>query len=128
MTETTQEPTPDVFKGLPRRIHVGAATFRVVVTHEGDCEYLEGNHGCAVFNDFRIYLSKDVNLQTALNTVQHEVTHCINWVYGVTDDSTEEQFTTQHSNGQIEVWMRNPRLLNWITRSLRAIKKEAARD
>lgn len=118
----------DVYKGLPRRIHVGAYTFRVVIAAAAGHEHLEDADGMTVFDELRIYLRAGPNLQLALNTVMHEVTHAINWVYGVTDDSTEEQFTAQHTNGQLEVWMRNPRLLNWKVKQLRRIKKESSRD
>lgn len=117
----------DPYKGLPRRIHVGHACFRVVIADESN-EFLEDADGCAVFHEFRIYLRENLPLQLAVNVVQHEVTHCINWVYGVTDDSTEEQFTNQHTNGLQEVWLRNPRLLNWQVKQLRRMKKEASRD
>lgn len=118
----------ETYKGLPRRIHVGPTTFRVVICRADDSAYLEDADGCCVFDEFRIYLRDTLPLQRAVNTVIHEVTHAINWVYGVTDDSTEEQFTTQHTNGLLEVWIRNPRLLNWKVKQLRRMKKEASRD
>ncbi|MBT2321271.1 hypothetical protein J7E62_02720 [Variovorax paradoxus] len=118
----------DHYKGLPRRIHVGPTTFRVVVGTAELHPCLTDCCGITVFEEYRIYLHDGMLLQAAVNTVIHEVSHAINWVYGVTDDSTEEQFVTQNSNGLVEVWMRNPRLLNWIVKQLRAMKKEAARD
>lgn len=119
----------DVFKGLPRRVHVGHATFRIVVCAPADSVHLaDENDGCTVLQEYKIFLNNEMHLQAAVEVVQHEVTHAINWVYGVDDDSTEEQFTTQHSKGQLEVWMRNPRLLNWIVKQLRLMKKQASRD
>jgi hypothetical protein len=121
----------DVYRGLPRRIHVGATTFRVVITTPEAAEggqYLADADGCCVFDEFRLYLRDDLPLQRAVNVVKHEVTHAINWVYGVDDESTEEQFTTQHTNGELEVWVRNPRLLNWLVKQVRRMKKEASRD
>lgn len=118
----------DVYKGLPRRVHVGGYTFRVAISTSDACEHLVDADGMCVFSELRIYLRADLDLQLAVNTVQHEVTHAINFVYGVTDDSTEEQFTTQHANGQTEVWLRNPRLMNWQVKQIRRLKKESSRD
>lgn len=119
----------DAFKGLPRRVHIGPFTFRVVVEskHQGH-EFLDENDGCCDTNGQRIFVRGDLTLALAINVVQHEISHAINWVYGVTDDSTEEQFTNQHSNGQIEVWLRNPRLWNWFAKQLRVLRKEASHD
>ena len=123
-----KSPLGDVWKGLPRRIKVGQFTFRVTIALQGNCELLDGNDGRAVWEDYRLYFREDMPIQAAVNTVYHEVTHAINWIYGVTDESTEEQFTTQHTNGQIGVFLDNPRLLNWLIKGLRRIKKEGSSD
>lgn len=119
---------PDVYKGLPRRIHVGPHTFRVVIAPADGSPHLVENDGCTVFDEYRVFLRDNLPLQGAVTTVLHEVTHCVNWVYGVTDESTEEQFTTQHAVGQLEVLMRNPRLLSWVAKQVRRMKHEAAQD
>lgn len=123
MTDTT-----DVFKGLPRRIHVGAHTFRVIVTDVAGCPELETSYGLTDLEKFRIHLHQDMPAHQALVIVQHEVTHCINDIFGVTDDSDEEHFTTQHSKGLVEVQLRNPRYVNWMNKTLRRMRQEAARD
>lgn len=116
----------DLFKGLPRRLQIGAYTFRVSVVDQ-DHEKLAGNEGMTHFDEFRIYLHPKLG-QRALEVVQHEITHCVNWVYGIDDDSTEETFTTQHSKGLTELWMRNPRLWNWFAKTLRQARKDSAKD
>lgn len=124
-----EESGVDVFKGLPRRLHIGAHTFRVVITsHAKGCDDLKDNFGVTDFEAFTIHLNEDMPPHQALVIVQHEITHCINDVFGVTDKSTEEQFTTQHSKGLVELWLRNPRLYTWMTKTLKRVKKEASRD
>jgi hypothetical protein len=124
----TDAPAIDVFKGLPRRIHVGPNTFRVVITDAKGNADLEDNYGMTYLEKFQINLHQDMPAQRAAEIVQHEITHCINSVYGVDDDSDEETFTTQHSKGLTELWLRNPRLLNWMVKTVRNARKEAARD
>jgi hypothetical protein len=114
---------PDLFKGLPRRVQIGQYTFRLFVVPP-DHEKLGGCDGMTYTGDNKVYLALGNSRQTTLNTVVHELTHCINWARDVTDESDEEAFTTQHTYGLVELWMRNPRVLNWIVKNLRAVKKE----
>lgn len=118
----------EVYKGLPRRIHVGPHTFGVVICQPSECEHLKDADGCAAFNEMRIYLRDNLPLQLAVNVVVHEVTHCINWVYGVNDESTEEQFTNQHATGEIDVFLHNPRYMEWVMRQVRRMKRNAEGD
>lgn len=125
---TTEAKSPDVFNGLPRRIQIGPNTFRVQITNETETPDLEGSHGLSDLDKFRIYLSEGMEAQLALEVVQHEVSHCINSVYGITDDSDEETFTTQNSKGLADLQLRNPRYVNWLVKTIRRARKEAARD
>lgn len=118
----------DVFNGLPRRIKVGQYTFRVVISNETDQPDLEGCDGITDFAKFRIYLDETLHRQRAVNVVQHELIHAINWVYGVDDGAEEEHITTQVTNGLVELWMSNPKVVNWFVKNLRAMKRENARD
>ena len=118
----------DVFNGLPRRIKVGQYTFRVVISNATAHPDLEGCDGITDFEKFRIYLTESLHRQRAINVVQHELTHAINWVYGVDDGAEEETITTQHTNGLIELWVSNPKVFNWFAKSLRAMKRENAKD
>jgi hypothetical protein len=127
MTTTRPEYAADIFKGLPRRMQVGAFVFRVLL-ESSEHELLAEAFGRCDTDNRRIYVRQDMDAELALNTVVHELSHAVNWVYGVNDDSTEEQFTGQHTNGLIDLWMRNPRLVLWITKTLRRAKKEAHAD
>lgn len=118
----------DVYHGLPRRIKVGAYTFRVLIGTPETYSDLEGCDGITDFEKFRIYLHENIARQRALNVVQHELTHAINWVYGIDDGAQEEHITTQHTNGLVELQMSNPKVINWIVKTLRLVKKENAKD
>jgi hypothetical protein len=125
---TDQTIATDVFKGLPRRIQIGPNTFRVIVGTPESNPDLEENNGMTYMQKFQIHLLEGMPAQLAAEIVQHEVSHCINNVYGVDDDSSEEHSVTQHSKGLTELWLRNPRLLNWMVKTIRNVRKEAARD
>lgn len=118
----------DVYQGLPRRIKIGQYTFRIVITTPEAAPDLEGCDGITDFEKFRIYLDESLHRQRAINVVQHELTHAINWVYGVSDGAEEEHITTQHTNGLIELWVSNPKVFGWFAKSLRTMKRENAKD
>lgn len=118
----------DVYHGLPRRIKIGQYTFRITVGSADKHELLEGCDGITDFETFRIYLDEKVHRQRAINVVQHELSHAINWVYGIDDGAEEEHITTQHTNGLIELWVSNPKVFSWFARSLRAMKRENSKD
>jgi len=118
----------DVYTGLPRRVKIGQYTFRVIVSNKTDSPDLEGCDGITDFEKFRVYLDESLPLQRAVNVVQHELTHAINWVYGVDDGALEEHITTQHTNGLVEMWMSNPKVVNWFVKQLRALKSANKKD
>lgn len=118
----------EVYNGLPRRVKIGAYTFRITITNEEKCSDLVDCDGITVFENFRIYLDETLPRQRAINVVQHELTHAINWVYGIDDGAEEEHITTQHTNGLIEMWVSNPKVFNWTAKNLRLMKRENAVD
>lgn len=117
----------DHFKGLPKILKVGAYRFRISVV-DTDHPKLEDNEGMTVFSEFRIYINKGISFQRLAEVVQHEISHCINWVYGIDDSSTEEQFVGQHSKGVIDLWINNPRYMTWVNKLIRRMRKEANID
>lgn len=122
---------PDVFRTLPRRIAIGAYTFRVKLVpagHEKLKDEDSDSDGMTVFDEQCIYLCSSLALHRALNVVQHEVSHAINWVNDVSDESTEEEFVTRNTNGLVEVQMRNPRYVRWVNSAIRRFKKESSSD
>lgn len=117
----------DLFKGLPRHIQIGQYTFKLYVVPAAD-ERLGERDGMTYTGLNKVYLREDMDLQTCLNVVVHELTHCINWARDVADPSGEEEFTTQHTYGLVEMLIRNPRYLCWVNKHVRALRKEAASD
>jgi hypothetical protein len=118
----------DVYNGLPRRIKIGQYTFRLLVSNPVESSILTDCDGITDFETFRIYLDEKLHRQRAINVVQHELTHAINWVYGIDDGAAEEHITTQHTNGLIELWVSNPKILSWFNKNLRAMKRENSKD
>jgi hypothetical protein len=119
----------EVFKGLPRRIHIGYMTFRVVLTRaDGPGDLGELDYGSTDFTTGTIYLIETLDLQQAFNTVIHEVRHAVHFTQGLEDEATEEEFVNRGTNGEIEMWVRNPRFYLWQTRTLRALRKHYAKD
>jgi hypothetical protein len=118
----------DVFNGLPRRVKIGQYTFRLSISTPTETPILEGCDGITNFENFRIYFDDTLHRQRAVNVVQHELIHAINWVYGVNDGAEEEHITTQVTNGLVEMWMSNPKVVSWFNKNLRAMKRENAKD
>ena len=118
----------EVYLGLPRRVRIGQYTFRISLTTAEKNAILTDCDGITDFESFRIFLDENLLRQRALNVVQHELTHAINWVYGIDDGAEEEHITTQHTNGLVEMWMSNPKVFNWIAKNLRIVKRENSKD
>lgn len=119
----------DPFKGLPRRLHIGYMTFRVVLTEVGGAGDLgENDYGSCDFNKARIYVIESLDLLMAVNTVMHEIRHAIHFVQALDEESSEEDFTNRGTNGEIEFLLRNPRFCLWLMKMLRLLRKEASRD
>jgi hypothetical protein len=115
----------DIYKGLPRRIVIGQWTFRIGIVPDDDPR-LDGADGITLTGERQVYLAASLSRQTALNTVIHELKHCVNWARDITDDSTEEEFVTQNTYGEVEIWLRHPQVLTWINKQLRELRKELA--
>jgi hypothetical protein len=115
----------DVYTGLPRKIAIGQYVFRIHVV-PGDHPKLEGNDGMTYTGENNVYLSLANDTHLALITVVHELTHCVNWARDVEDGADEEHFTTQHTNGVVEMWLRNPKAFSWVNKQLRAVRKALA--
>jgi len=117
----------DPYKGLPRRIQIGYLTFRVhIVSRDEAKDKLPADHfGMCHFEiGPSIYLLRDLNPQIAFNTVLHEVRHAIHYANELNDESSEEDFVTRGTNGEVELWIRNPRFYTWQTRMLRQLRRD----
>lgn len=117
----------DVLKGLPTKVRVGQFTLKFQVVNETDHPDIKGSNGLTDFDNSVIYLHETFigknDAERTLNVVQHEVSHAINLVYGVSDESTEEQFVERNTNGLISFWIDNPKYEAWRRRLLNEIRK-----
>ena len=108
---------------LPKKIYVGHYEFSMFVvptTHER----LDGNDGMTYFDDCQIFICANLPLRRLFYVVNHEVCHAVNWSKGIDDGMTEEQFTTLNSDGETDIWIDNPGLINWKLKAARAIRKQ----
>ncbi len=122
----------ELLKGLPRKVRIGQFTLRFKVATTDERPELVNCNGLTLFEESLILLeAKHVETASAeqlLNTVQHEISHTINIVYGVDDESTEETFVAQHTNGLVAFWIDNPRFETWRRKMLREIKTARAKE
>lgn len=112
-----------IFTGLPRKVHIGAYTFRIHVVRS-DHPRLEKRPGRTDLSTQEVYIDRDL-VQLAIEIVQHELTHCINWVYGLHDNSREETFTHRHSTGFADLVTRNPKYLVWMIGAVENVRRLA---
>lgn len=125
---TGQSALIDPWKGLPRRIQIGHQTWRLLfvpVDHPGLESEGERCDGTTNFRTLQIHVLETLDLQSGFNTVLHELRHAIHNSQDLTEESSEEDFTNRGTNGEIALWMANPRFYTWQTKVLRLLQKEA---
>jgi hypothetical protein len=96
-------------------VRVGYCTFYVDVSNHADAL---GEFGHMNIANARIRLSPNQDRLNLANTFLHECLHAIHWVYGLHDDSTEEEFTNQGTNGLCAFIQDNPEAWAWINEQL----------
>lgn len=122
---TRQSGVTDSFKNLPRTLKIGFLTFRVIVTDaKGHNGALKDSYGLTDFDKQRIYLRSDLAGENALNTVIHEFRHAMHYAQDLDDKSCEEDYASRGANGDMALWLDNPRFFNWIAQRLREIRKK----
>lgn len=118
-----------LLKGMPRTLTIAGNGFTVSVVEPTEENGMLGLEGLTIPDEGKIQISAE-HLRTSppvrvLTTVIHEVSHAINCLFGVEDESTEEQFVTQHSVGLVAFLLQNPRFEAWRRRLLREIAASA---
>lgn len=111
-------------RSLPRFAVIGKWRFSIEIAHPKDVSDLEDAYGLMYPAEQRIVIRAGLPNKLFLNTLCHELTHAVNWVYGVTDESDEEAFTERHTDGYLQFRLDNKRLDNWITRAVNEIRTE----
>jgi hypothetical protein len=76
------------------------------------------SHGCVDLNKCVIQIDKGYPKETMVDTLLHELIHCVNHVMDVNDKTTEEQSTTRLATGLCTVWKHNPKVFEWIHKQL----------
>lgn len=66
-----------------------------------------------------IRLDGGMNPIKAVDTLLHEINHAIYWAYGINDDDKEERVVGTFATAWTQVFRDNPRLLQYITESLK---------
>jgi|TARA_R110000787_G_scaffold267595_1_gene373957 hypothetical protein len=97
----------------PKKIKVGAYKFKVVTWDRPMC------HDKDAFGQFlprqgQIALAPDLYPALLLDTLIHEINHAIYFVYNIHDKDEEERTVHTISSGWTQVFMDNPKLLNFI--------------
>jgi hypothetical protein len=118
--EPVKARTPAIQQGLPRTVKVGAHLLRFAFASERRNRHLVGLNGLCDFDAGTIYINRDHAQQHSpdrvLATILHELTHAINHVYGVRDESDEEGFASGFSLGFTTFLVDNPAFLLWLSR------------
>lgn len=75
-----------------------------------------------------IWIASNLPTRKRLEIVLHEITHLIDWAYGIDDDDgktvTEEQVAEQHGKAWTQLYLDNPRFLKWLVFTVDKIRKD----
>lgn len=101
---------------IPKKIEIGYRTFNVVVLPD-----LPTAMGSVSSNKRLIQIEKNQNPHDMLDTVLHECFHVMVDDSKLVDDADEEKFVSIFANKMTELFIRNPKLLDWMRQQ---VKKE----
>lgn len=125
---TKQDPRGYLDK-LPRTLRIAGNVFKVKIVGPRRKE-IANNNGVCLVDSREILLHatmvKSGELSLIVNTVVHEITHGINCLFGISDNSTEENFTEYHTNGIIAFYVENPGYVAWMVQALGALSAPAS--
>lgn len=122
MGKSVTRDEPGLIARLPKRVSVGSYTFSMALVDPG-MQPLDGDLGCTTFDPFCILLNEEQSLQGLMNTVLHELQHCINHVYGLEDGVEEEAIARQSANGWQALLIDNPSVSKWLHDSAAFIRR-----
>ena len=103
---------------LPKKVKVGYKTYKIK-----EWESAEDRHshslGAARHHEAEIFIdTHSVNETEVVNTMLHEILHCISWTYGLQADfgsqEFEEKIVNTVANGLIETMQSNKDVFQFI--------------
>lgn len=111
-------PTP------PKRLRIGHRFYRVSYVEPEQLIAEDGSacNGLCVFDSAEIRIWKGLQPDVMAEIVLHESLHAMHWEAGLTDESTEEQFTTQDAKNLCRFYQDNPAAMRWMFACLKKPK------
>lgn len=103
---------------LPKKIAIGFRTFNVIVRVE-----LPTVVGSVNMNKRLIQIEKNQSPHDMLDTVIHECMHVMIDDSNLVDEPDEEKLVSTLSNKLTELFIRNPRLLDWMRQQVKETSK-----
>lgn len=107
---------------MPKKIKVSYSDYEI---SEARKEFADQNlfDGLTDFEQQKIKYKADLKPNDVVNTIIHEILHCINFHFGMKhtqaqSSKMEEQFVDCAANGLTTVFRDNPELLTWIKATL----------
>lgn len=102
---------------LPKKIKVAGQTFKI---------NLWGHHTASSYHKFGEFnlLDKTISIDNSLDnlkfieTLIHELLHCIYYMYTIEGEDDEERTVTSISKGLVQVYKNNPKLLTFINNNI----------
>lgn len=103
---------------IPKKIVIGFRTFDVSV-----CDSLPNIMGSVNTNRRIIYIEAGHHQHDMLDTIIHECLHVMVDDSKLVDESDEEKLVAILANKLTELFIRNPKLLDWMRQQVKEIKE-----
>jgi hypothetical protein len=123
-----------VSAALPAKLWIGTyewpvkvvpKTHPVMVATENDPQ----SDGITLFEDEDrcIYIASHLDTRKRFEVVWHEITHAINWVNDIDDDTDEETVADRHGVAWTQFLLDNPAYERWQAYMLKRIRRERSK-
>ena len=98
----------------PKTVRIGGRLFKLKATDK-DAFMASENFGNVIEETDTILYWEDATPLHTREIIMHEIDHCINIIQGLTDKSTEEEFTSRGTSLRVQVWFDdNPKLMVYM--------------
>jgi len=111
---------------LPKRVWIGTSEVKISIVPHDDPQLDGGETRGTTICELppKVHISDALDPGSMLEVVWHELTHVINWLAELGDESTEEQVADVHGRAWPALLIANPKLQRWFTHQINAIRKE----